>query len=193
MFGQTTMYLTELHSLLETKMLTNALNSVAGSVLCYLVGPLGAKCSQELWLRASGTGGIWSPASRNAVQKPLLSSIRNCLTVQLSQLRTCFPPAPQRPAFPSSRLRRNAILADRFRPQSRPCQGPALKHSPTFLLSALQFKTCLTHTGRLRIFWKSRHLRLLFLQEWSWFLQNPQVLPCLIVFWFFKYSLLTEA
>lgn len=79
MFGLTTMYLTELHSLLESKMLTNALNSVAGSVLCYLVGPLGAKRSQEFWLGATGTGGIWSPASRNAVQKPLLGSIRNCL------------------------------------------------------------------------------------------------------------------
>lgn len=76
-----------------------------------------------------------------------------------------------------------------LRPRSH--QGPALKHSHTFLLSARQFKTCLTHTGRFRFFWRSMELKPLFLQEWSWFLQNPQILPCLIVWGVFNtaYSL----
>lgn len=67
MFALTTMYLTEFCLLLEIKMLTEALNSVTGSVLHDLVSMLRVKCSQQFWFRAAGTGGIWSPASRNEV------------------------------------------------------------------------------------------------------------------------------
>lgn len=68
------MYFTDFYLLLEAKMLIKTLNSVADSVLHDLVKLLIAECSQELWLRATRTGGIWSPASKNAVRKPLPGS-----------------------------------------------------------------------------------------------------------------------
>lgn len=67
MFALTTMYLTEYYLLLEIKMLTEALNSATGSVLHNLVRMLRVKCSQQFWFRSAGTGGVWSPVSRNEV------------------------------------------------------------------------------------------------------------------------------